>query len=181
VRYIRKKEQKSMTKKLVILCATCGVGKSTVKNYLKEKSTLGTFVFYDIDEMGLNWHNYKNLPNGSENYSVDCLKIANQRAGDKNILFASCINPLDYEEFSPIEDIAETYFVNLQCTDEQLYKRLKGRPKERMTDSDDFIESQVEYMNWFRNNTHRMNCIIDNTNLTVEETAELVESFLKKL
>ncbi|ADL50818.1 AAA family ATPase [Clostridium cellulovorans] len=168
-------------KKLVILCATCGVGKSTVKDYLKEKSTLGTFVFYDSDDMGLNWHDYKDEPDGARKYNADCLKSANYRAKAKNILFFSCMNPLEYEEMPSIEGITKTYFINLQCSDEQLYKRLKGRPKERMTDSDEFIESQVEYMNWFRANPHHMDCVIDNTNLAVEETATLIENFIKKL
>ena len=168
-------------KNLVILCATCGVGKSTIKDYLNERSSLENFVFYDIDEMGLNWHDYKNEPTGETKYSEDCLKIANHRAGDKNILFACCMNPLGYEEFTSIGDIAKTYFLNIQCSDEELYKRLKGRPKERMTDNDEFIEVQIDYMNWFRTNTHRLDYVIDNTNLTVKETSELVENFLKTL
>lgn len=168
-------------KNLVILCATCGVGKSTIKDYLNEKSSLDNFEFYDIDEMGLNWHDYKDKSSGGEKYSEDCLNIASHKAGDKNILFVCCTNPLSYEKFSPIEDISKTYFLNLQCSDEELYKRLKGRPKERMTDNDEFIEAQIDYMNWFRSNAHRMDYIIDSTNLTVKETAELVENFLKTI
>ncbi len=89
------------------------------------------------------------------------------------------MNPMDYhEKIGPIEGIEQTYFINLQCSDEALTMRLKGRPVERMTHTDEFIATQVEYMNWFRNNTHRMDLIIDNTELTVAETAERVDTFL---
>lgn len=169
-------------KKLVVLCATCGVGKTTIKDYLQEHSGAKNFAFFDTDEIGLNWHDYKDLEDGGTLFSRAGLTRASEKAGDQNILWATCMNPMDYhEKIAPISDIEEAYFINLQCSDEALTKRLKGRPVERMTHTDEFIATQVEYMNWFRKNTHRMDLVIDSTDLTIGETAEKVDVFLQSI
>jgi len=51
---------------------------------------------------------------------------------------------------------------------------------ERKTDSDDFIKSQHEYSAWFKRNKGKFQCFIDNTNQTLEETAGVIEEFVKK-
>ena len=60
-------------------------------------------------------------------------------------------------------------------------KRLKARPAERQTDSDDFIKSQHEYSAWFKRSRGKFQLFIDNTNQTLEETAGLIEDFIKSL
>lgn len=45
-------------KTLIILCAPCGVGKSTMKDVLNERKNLPDFVCLDTDEIGIGWHNY---------------------------------------------------------------------------------------------------------------------------
>ncbi len=42
-------------KKLLILCATCGGGKSTVCTYLNEHRFLPGCACMDTDEVGINW------------------------------------------------------------------------------------------------------------------------------
>ena len=68
----------------------------------------------------------------------------------------------------------------MTCSDEEITKRLKARPAERKTDSDDFIKSQHEYSAWFKRNKGKFQCFIDNTNQTLDETAEVIEEFVKK-
>lgn len=169
-------------KKLVVLCATYGVGKTTVKDYLNEHSQMKHYAFYDTDEIGLNWHDYENLEDGGTKFSRACLNIAVEMSKDKNILWATCMNPMDYhEKIAPIAGIDKTYFINLQCSNEALTARLKGRPAWRMTHTDEFIATQVEYMDWFRRNTQRMDAVIESTELTVAETAQKVEAFLESI
>ena len=45
-------------KTLIILCAPCGVGKSTMKGLLAERKNLPDFVCLDTDEIGVGWYNY---------------------------------------------------------------------------------------------------------------------------
>ena len=43
-------------KKLIILSAACGVGKSTIKDALNKSNLLENYVCIDTDEVGVNWY-----------------------------------------------------------------------------------------------------------------------------
>ena len=77
--------------------------------------------------------------------------------------------------------IDRTFFIGMTCSDEEITKRLKARPAERKTDSDDFIKSQHEYSAWFKRSRGKFQLFVDNTNQTLEETAGLIEDFIKSL
>ena len=47
-------------------------------------------------------------------------------------------------------------------------------------DTDDFIKSQHEYSAWFKRNKGKFQCFIDNTKQTLEETAGVIEEFVRK-
>lgn len=79
------------------------------------------------------------------------------------------------------EEITSTYFIALLCSDEEIRKRLKARPEERMCGSDEFISGQIEYNNWFRKNANKFQLCIDNTDCTVEVTAEKIAAFINSL
>ena len=79
------------------------------------------------------------------------------------------------------ENIGRTFFIGMTCSDEEITKRLKARPAERQTDSDDFIKSQHEYSAWFKRSKGKFQLFVDNTNQTLEETAGLIEDFIKSL
>lgn len=168
-------------KRLINIIATCGVGKSTVVNYLKDHSHSKEYVFLDSDAIGLNWHDYSEREHSGNLYFTDGLNIATELSKAKHIVIATCMNPMTYDEIKPIKGITETHFINLICSDDVLKQRLKGRPVERMTHSDEFIETQIEYMNWFRSNGHLMNLIIDSSKQSIAETALIVSHYLDQL
>lgn len=137
-------------KKLVVVCAACGIGKSTVKDESK--------------------------------YHDDCLEEAVKMSGNKNLLFVSCLHPIDF--YSKVEipaEITATYFVALTCSAEEIRNRLKARPAERMCGSDEFIEAQVEYNAWIKESTGKFQFYIDNTDIPVEETAAQIAEFVNHL
>ena len=78
------------------------------------------------------------------------------------------------------ENIGCTFFIGMTCSDEEITRRLKARPAERQTDSDEFIKTQHEYSAWFKRSKDKFQLFIDNTNQTVEETAGVIEDFIKK-
>ncbi len=168
-------------KRMIAICATCGVGKSTVVNNLAKSELKEDYVFLDSDNVGLNWNDYADLPNGNIRFFEDCIAEAVEISEDKHIIFATCMNPNAFNEMRKNKDISETLFINLVCTDKELTKRLKGRPKERMTHSDAFISEQIDYMNWFRNNSELMDRVIDSSNQSVAETAKEVEKYIMEL
>ena len=79
------------------------------------------------------------------------------------------------------EDIESTYFIVLCPTDEKIEQRLRARPKERGFDSDEAIRPQIEYNQWFRKNKGKVPLFIDNSDMSVGETAESIISFITGL
>lgn len=65
-------------KKLVVLSAASGVGKSTIKEALDENNMLGNYCCIDTDKVGINWWDYAGTGKGSE-FSDDCLAEAVRR------------------------------------------------------------------------------------------------------
>ncbi|MDE6593594.1 MAG: AAA family ATPase [Oscillospiraceae bacterium] len=164
---------------LVILSAACGVGKTTVKNHLKEGRISEFFACIDTDEVGLNWWDYAGTDKESK-YSEDCLKAAVRLAEGKNLLFFSCLNPdTFYGEFDIPAEITAAYFIAMTCSDDEISARLKARPPERLCGSDEFIRKQIEYNNWFIKNKGKFQLYIDNTDMSVQCTAEKIEDFIE--
>lgn len=167
--------------KLVIVTGTCGAGKSTVKDELARRLDPSQFACIDTDEVGINWWDYAGT-NHEHKFSDDCLKEAARLAGGRNLIFASCLNPLDYFSKHTIpENIESTYFIVLCPSDEKIERRLRARPKERGFDSDAARRPQLEYNRWFRKNKGKFQMFIDNSEMSVAETAEKIVSFIAGL
>ena len=167
--------------KLYIITGCCGAGKSTMKDALGELLDQNKYACIDCDEVGLNWWDYAGTEHESK-YKDDTLAKAVEMAGEKDLVFVSCINPQDYIAGQEIpECIESTDFVVLCPTDEEIVKRLKARPAERGFTSDDKIEPHVGFNRWFRKNKGKFSMFIDNTEQKVDETAKLIAKFIVKL
>lgn len=168
-------------KKLVVLSAACGVGKSTIKDELNESKILGNWVCIDTDEVGINWWDYEGTENEAK-FSEDCLAEAVKISNDKNLLFVTCMNPSDfYGAINIPQNITSTFFIAMTCSDEEIIRRLKARPEERMCGSDEFISGQIQYNAWFKKNAGKFQFYIDNTDKTVGKTAEAIMSFVRSI
>lgn len=168
-------------KRLVVLSAACGVGKSTIKNSLNESNILDNYVCVDTDEVGINWWDYAGTGNEAR-FSDDCLLEAVRMSNDKNLLFVTCMNPYDFYGVVNIpQSITSTFFIGMTCSDEEITRRLKARPEERMCGSDEFIAGQIQYNNWFKKNVGKFQFYIDNTDKTVNETAAEIATFVKSI
>lgn len=165
-------------KKLIIICSASGVGKSTIKEELKNKNILDDYVF--LDDV-LNWWEYKDTEK-EDLYYDDCLKEAVKISKDKNIVLATCMNPYEfYKNINVPQEVTSTFFIGLFCSSKEIEKRLKARPIERMCGSDEFIIGQIEYNNWFKKNSGKFQLFIDNTSMSIEETVNQVADFIKRL
>lgn len=168
-------------KKLVVLSAACGVGKSTVKDKLKESMILENWVCIDTDEVGINWWDYEGTENEA-GFNDDCLAEAVRMSGDKHLLFVTCMNPYDFYGVVNIpQNITSTFFIGMTCSEEEIRRRLKARPEERMCGSEEFIAGQIQYNAWFQKNEGKFQFYIDNTGKSIDETAETAASFLKSI
>ena len=166
--------------KLYIITGCCGSGKSTMKDVLETLLDQNKYACIDCDEVGLNWWDYAGTEHESK-YKDDTLAKAVEMAGEKDLVFVSCINPQDYIAGQEIpECIESTDFVVLCPADEEIVKRLKARPAERGFTSDDKIEPHVGFNRWFRKNKGKFSMFIDNTEQKVDETAKSIEEFILK-
>lgn len=168
-------------KKLVVLSAACGVGKTTIKDELNAGKMLENWVCVDTDEVGINWWDYEGTEH-EDRYCEDCLAEAVRMSGNKNLLFVTCANPYDfYGAVHVPQNITSTFFIGMACSDEEITRRLKARPQERMCGSDEFIAGQIQYNAWFQKNVGKFQFYIDNTDKTVDETVRAIMSFVKKI
>lgn len=168
-------------KTMIILCAACGVGKSTARDVLADSGMLKNYECLDADRLDINWWDYADTEH-PEQFSNDCLAEAVRRSGEKNLLLSTCMNPFDYYGKLVVpQEVTSTFFVAMTCSDEEITRRLKARPEERMCGSDEFIAGQIEYNGWFRKNSGKFQLYIDNTGMTVEETARIIADFANRL
>ena len=168
-------------KKVVVLCAACGIGKSTMKDFIEKNNLLPEWICLDTDDVGLNWWDYAGTDHENK-YQSDSFAKAVELSGDKDLFFVTCMNPLNYyRDVEAVSAVTSTYFIGLVCSDEQVTARLKARPAERQCGSDEFIKTQIDYNNWFKRNAGKFQLFIDNTNQTYEETAKLICDFVKKV
>ena len=160
--------------KLYIITGACGSGKSTIKDALEAKLDSGKYACIDSDEVGLNWWDYAGTDHESR-YKDDTLAEAVKMAEGKDLIFVSCINPQDYISSQNIPECVESTFFTVLCpTDEEIIKRLRERPAERGFTTDEKIMPHVEFNKWFRRNKGKFPLFVDNTEQTVEETANLI-------
>ena len=168
-------------KRLVVLCAPCGVGKTTIKDFLGNNHLLENYACIDTDEVGINWWDYAGTER-EHKFSEDCLVEAVRISGDKDLLFASCMNPNDFYSSVDIPNgISSTFFIAMVCSDAEITKRLKARPTERMCGSNEFIAGQIQYSNWFKANAGKFQLFVDNTDKTVSQTAAEIAEFIKSI
>lgn len=167
--------------RLIIITGTCGAGKSTMKDELEKFFDTSQYVCIDSDEVGFNWWDYAGTDH-EHSYHDDCLREAVRRADGRDLVFVTCMDPLNYIGKHTIpQNVESTYFIVLCPSDEKIEQRLRARPKERGFTSDEAIRPQIEYNQWFRKNKGKFPLFIDNSDVSVAETAERIISFITGL
>ena len=162
-------------KKIIFISAVCGVGKSTICEYIKSNNLLKDYELFDADNL-LNIHDYDQ----NKLFYEDTIKKAILNSGDKNIILGSCINPVEIEHINMPSNIDSKEMILLYCSDEELKRRLKARDESRNCSSDEFINGQVDYQKYMLDHLNLFQLSIDNTNISVEETASLIIKYILK-
>ena len=167
--------------RLIVITGTCGAGKSTIRDRLETMLDPARFACIETDGLGINWWDYAGTDH-EYRFSDDCLKAAVERAGGRDIVFAGCISPEDYIGKHTIPpEIDTTVFIVLCPSDEVIRARLAARPKSRGFDTEEAVRPQIEYNRWFRKNRGKFPLFIDNSAVSVEETADRIAAFILRL
>lgn len=163
-------------KKLILVSAVCGVGKSTNCEYIRNNNLLENYAIFDIDDLeNINDYNQNTYNTFYEN----AIKKAIILSGDKNIIICSCINPRDIEKINMPKEIESYKNILITCSDEEITRRLKERDESRNCSNDEFIQVQIDYQRFMLNHLNLYDFHIDNTDRRVNETSSGIVSFIK--
>lgn len=164
-------------KKLIFISAVSGVGKSTACDYIKNNNLLEDYAIYDIDDL----ENINNYNVDSYNlFYENAIKNAIVKAGNRNIIIGSCINPTDISKINIPKEIDLLEMILITCSNEELRKRLKARDKNRNCSSDDYINEQINYQKYMLNHLNLYKLHLDNTNSDVEDIGKQIVNYIKK-
>ena len=167
--------------KLFIITGTCGAGKSSMKDKLAEILDPERYVCVDSDETGLNWWDYAGTDRETR-YGADTLKEAFRMAGERNLIFVSCMVPQDYMTKATVPgELDSTYYIALWAPDGVIEQRLRARPKERGFTSDEAIRPHIEYNQWIGKNRGKYQLFINNEAQSEEETARIIKGYITAL
>ena len=159
-------------KKIIFITGVSGVGKTSIYESIMKSDLSKNYNIFDIDNL-LNVNDYK------DNYDIfykNAIDKAIDKSKDKDIILFSCINHSDVENLK-LEDCI-TRIVLITCDIEELKKRLKNRNND--CSSDDFINEQIKYQEWFINNMDYYDADFNNTNNTeeiLEKIIDIIEVF----
>ena len=164
--------------RLFIITGTCGAGKSTMKDRLAVMLDPERYACVDSDETGLNWWDYAGTERESQ-YGAETLTEAFRMAGGRDLVFVTCMVPQDYMTKTTVpEELKATYYIALWAPDDVIERRLRARPKDRGFTSDEIIRPHVEFNRWFRKNKGKFPLFIDNTAMSVDDTAAQIAAFI---
>ena len=167
--------------RLIFISAVSGVGKTTTCDYIKNNHLLEDYDVFDIDDL----ENVNNYDNDTYNiFYENAIKKAVDKAGNKNIIIGSCINPTDIEKINVLKSIESVEMILITCSNSELEKRLRSRDKNRNCSSDDFIKGQIDYQNYMLKHLELYKLHLDNTNKSVKsisnENMDYLQNGIKK-
>lgn len=159
---------------LFLLSGPCGVGKTEVCRHLPAMTD--RIVSLESDIL---WENRWNTPENSYRpYREMWLRVCkNISQAGKPCLLVGCADPNQFEPCVERRYFGELHYLALVAEPEVLAARLRSRPAWRNTGSDEFINGQIAYNQWFidrHGETDPAIDILDNSYLTPEETAKAV-------
>lgn len=166
---------------LFILFGASGSGKSTILSRL-----IGNQNLVVVMEGDLLWRKEFNTPeNGYREFRDLWLKVClHITRGGKPVLLSQCGTPSDFEASPLRQNFSNIYYLALICDDEVLRKRLIERPASRDCGSDKYIKEHQIYNDWLKENTSTTSPpmdLIDNTSMSIEETASKIIKWIKNL
>lgn len=111
-----------------------------------------------------------------------CLRAAkNIGQAGKPVVLCGAASPPQYENCSEFRYFSDIFYLVLICEENELRKRLKGRPEYRRSRSDEFIKKQQEYNKFLKElaKTHKNMEILDSTKIPYREMAEKALEWLR--
>jgi broad-specificity NMP kinase len=167
---------------LFIVTGASGTGKSTVCNNLAGNTKNAVVLDSDI----LLTKEFNTPENNYKNFFEIWLRMAKNisQSGRPVVLFGAGIGvPENIESCIESRYFQDIFYLALHCSDDILEKRLKNRPEWRMSGKKEFIESQINFNNWFNTyhaeNPQKMD-LLDTSNILIEETTNEIKTWINE-
>lgn len=162
---------------LFIITGASGVGKSTVSTQLfqKEKD-------YIVMESDILWDDTYNVPeNNYREYRELWLRMCKNisQIGKPVVLCGSSV-PEQFEKCLERRYFSEIHYIAIVCDEDVLYKRLK---EYRGYEDQQYVKGSISFNKWIKENadkTHPSMQLLDNSRLTVDESAKTLEDWIYK-
>jgi len=163
---------------LFIITGASGVGKSTISTQLfqKEKD-------YIVMESDILWDDSFNDPeNNYREYRELWLRMCkNISQIGKPVVLCGCAVPEQFENCLERRYFSEIHYIAIVCDEEILYKRLTE--DRHYEENDENVKVSINFNAWLKTNADKTNPhmdLLDNSHLTVDEAAKIVEDWIYK-
>ena len=160
----------------IVTGASC-VGKSAACNILfqNEKD-------YIVMESDLLWNDIYNTPDDNYyEYRRLWMRIAaNISQSGKPVVLCGCAIPEQFELHPERDCFTEIHYIAVVCNDSQMEHRMRDG---RHVTYENWIKSSKDFNKWFINNagnTIPPITLVDNSDITPEETAEAIDCWIKE-
>lgn len=164
---------------LLLVSGASGAGKSSVCHAMVEK--IDQVVLLDSDIL---WRREFDTPEDHyRDYFETWLRMAKNisQSGRPVVLFGAGAGvPENIEPCVERRYFSDTYYLALICEDDVLVKRLKARPVWRGSGEQAFIDRNIQFNHWFKDqqNGSPPISLVDTTNVSLESTVERVRTWI---
>lgn len=153
----------------IITGASC-IGKSTISSKLQQE--------YDkvvVMESDILWNGIYNTPEDDyRQYRELWLRVCKNISQSVNpVVLCGCAIPEQFEVCAERRYFSDIHYLAVVAGDEKLKERIEVRPAYRNCDGDEFVNSQLQFNNWFKENYDKTNpniTLLNNSNQTVEQS-----------
>ncbi len=166
---------------LFVLAGASGAGKSTVCLALSAKAK--DFIVLEGDIL---WREEFNTPKDDyRDFRETWLRMCkNISQSGKPVLFGGAGEPKQFEQCIERRYFSDIHYAALVCEDETLASRLRSRPAWRKFSDEETIKPHLIYNRWLKSegqNTTPPIKLLDTSQLTIDESVEEVEKWVKSL
>ena len=163
---------------LFVITGASGSGKSMVCLELPKKTSEYVFIECDIF-----WGSHFDKPEEDyRSFRDHCLRVAkNISQGGGPVVLCGTALPDGYETSVERRYFSKIHYLALVCEDAVLEERLISRPSWRNSSRPEFVSIMKELNQWIITNAHRTEpsmTLLDNTHLSIEETAECIVNWI---
>lgn len=162
---------------LFIITGASGVGKTTISEQLfqKEKD-------YIVMESDLLWDDSFNVPeNNYREFRELWLRMCKNISQIGNpVVLCGCAVPEQFEGCLERRYFSEIHYITIVCDEDILYKRLT---EYRGYEDQEYVKGSISFNAWLKGNVDKTQPsmqLLDNSHLTVDEAAKIVEEWIYK-